>query len=290
MKTTRSHLLAPALFAAVVAISFAAVFFRKAQPTHPLVAAGIRLAIAAVLLSPFAVRSALKRRPGGRLLRRAVLAGLLYGVHFGAWVASLNMTSIAASVTLVTTTPLILAVLGAVTGKDRPDKRLWLSLFMAATGLIIIGGGAYGTQSGSLSGDGLALLGALAMALYMLVGRSLGEEMQLLVFSAIATAVGAVALLGSAAILGIPLKAASPEAFGYIALAAILPQLVGHSLLTWSLRYTRPSSVAMAVVGEPVGAAILGWIWIGERVEMPVMFGCAITLSAVILAIARRGK
>ena len=71
-------------------------------------------------------------------------------------------------------------------------------------------------------------------------------------------------------------------------LAALVPQLIGHNLLTWALRHTQPATVAMAVVAEPVGAAALGWIWLGESVTMPVAAGCALTLAAVILAIRAR--
>ncbi len=99
------RLLIPGLFVAVTAVSFAAIFFRKASPTHPLVAAGLRLAFASVLLSPWLL-SAWRR---GTLTRTVLLhgsvAGLFYGVHFGAWVSSLTLTSVAASVTLVTATP-----------------------------------------------------------------------------------------------------------------------------------------------------------------------------------------
>jgi len=281
----QSRLVAPALLTAVIAISFAAIFFRLAAPTHPLVASGIRLAVAAVILLPWTIKALLNGVLRGRLLRSAILAGLLYGVHFGAWVSSLTLTSVAASVTLVTTTPLLLAIVGVVTGRDRPDRRLWFALALAFSGLLLIGGGDVKLGSLVLAGDALALLGAMAMAGYMIVGRRLGDAMHLWAFSGVATGVGAIALLGTAAIAGIPIQAASWEAFGYLVLAAILPQLVGHNLLTWSLRYTRPAVVGMAVVGEPVGATLLSWWWLGEHVSFWIIAGCAVTIGAVILAI-----
>ncbi|HPQ69696.1 MAG TPA: DMT family transporter [bacterium] len=282
------RLVAPALLIAVGAISFAAIFFRLAAPTHPLVAAGLRLAIAAAILSPWTIRALYKRRLPGKTIRLAVIAGLLYGVHFGAWVASLNLTTIAASVTLVTTNPLILAVVGTLTGRDRPHKRLWIALALAFIGLLLIGGADWRLGSRALLGDALALLGALAMSGYLLVGRSLGESLDVWSFSGIATAVGAIVLLGGAGALGIAPLAASWHAFGFLVLAAILPQLVGHTLLTWSLRHAPPSVVAMAVVGEPVGATFLGWLLLGENVTGFIAAGCLITLIAVLAAIAQQ--
>jgi len=281
------RLVTPALLVAVVAISFAAIFFRLAAPTHPLVAAGLRLAVAAAILSPWTVRTLHCRRLPAKTIRLAVLAGLLYGVHFGAWVASLNLTTIAASVTLVTTNPLILAAIGTLTGRDRPHRRLWFALVLAVIGLLLIGGADWRLGSRALLGDALALLGALAMSGYLLVGRSLGERLDVWSFSGIATAVGAIVLLGSAGTLGIAPLATSWRAFGFLVLAAILPQLIGHTLLTWTLRHAQPSVVAMAVVGEPVGATFLGWLLLGESVTGFIATGCFLTLAAVLAAIVQ---
>ena len=285
----RQHRLVPAaLFVAVLSISLAASLFRKAAPTHPLVMAGVRLAVAALCLSPFVVRSFLTGRMKGRQFRLAVLAGFIYAVHFGAWVSSLTLTSVASSVTLVTTTPLLLGLLGLVTGRDRPDRKLWIALGIAAAGLTLIGWRDLHATPSALAGDALAFLGAGAIAAYMLTVRALGEEIDLWAFSGIATAVGAVALAGTAVVAGIPFEAASTEAFGYLVLAAVIPQLLGHNLITWVLRHVRPSTVAMAILGEPVGAALIAWVWLGEAVGPLAAAGCTVTLIAVGIAVWER--
>ncbi len=292
MATPRPHKLAvpAALFVAVLAISFAASFFRKAMPTHPLIMAGLRLTVAAACLAPFTLRGLYRGTLKGRPLRGGLLAGVLYGVHFGAWVTSLTLTSVAASVTLVTTTPLLLGVVGWLTGRDRPDRRLWIGLAVAATGLALIGGTDLMRGMDNLAGDGAALLGMAAIAGYFLVGRSLGDDFDLLAFSGLACAVGAATLLGTAALVGIPIAAASGEAMLWITLSALLPQLVGHNLLTWALRHATPSQVAMAVVGEPVGATFIGWLWLGEQVGWVEALGCGLTLVAVAVVVTGRER
>lgn len=287
MTPSKPHPLAVpvALFVAVVAISFAASFFRKAMPTHPLIMAGLRLTVAAVCLAPFTIRGLRRGSLRGGVLRGGLLAGVLYGVHFGAWVTSLTLTSVAASVTLVTTTPLLLGVVGWITGRDRPERRLWLGLAVAASGLALIGGNDLLRGASNLAGDGAALLGMAAIAGYFLVGRSLGSGFDLLAFSGLACAVGAATLLATASVLGIPVAPASSEAMLWITLSALLPQLVGHNLLTWALRHATPSQVAMAVVGEPVGATFIGWIWLGERIGAVEALGCGLTLVAVAVVV-----
>lgn len=277
-----------ALVIAVAAISFAAIFFRKASPTHPLTSAGVRLVIAAVALSPFVVRAWRAGRLPRKHVRAGLLAGVLYGVHFGAWVASLELTTVAASVTLVTATPLLLALAAVATGRDRPTGRLWVALGLAALGVAIIGGTDLGSSATALAGDGLALLGCAAIAGYLLIARGLGKSLDVLGFTGVATAVGGVLLLTVAVVCGVDPLPASGDAWMWLALAALIPQLVGHSLLTWSLRHTTPTVVGLSTVGEPVGSTLLG-VWL--LAEVPgglTLLGCGITLSAVVLALSAR--
>ena len=191
---------------------------------------------------------------------------------------------------MVTTTPLLLGVVGWLTGRDRPERRLWIGLAVAATGLALIGGTDLMRGMDNLAGDGAALLGMAAIAGYFLVCRSLGDDFDLLAFSGLACAVGAATLLITASLVGIPIAAASGEAMLWITLSALLPQLVGHNLLTWALRHATPSQVAMAVVGEPVGATFIGWLWLGERVGVIEALGCGLTLAAVAVVVTGRGQ
>jgi drug/metabolite transporter (DMT)-like permease len=274
-----------ALGVAIVSISFAAIFFRLASPTHPLVVAGTRLAIAAVLLAIPTVRAFRRGRMPSRIVGRAIFCGLLYGVHFGTWVSSLTMTSIASSVTLVTATPLLLALLSFATRKDRPERRHWLSIALALVGLSLIGWADLSLSHDALIGDGLALIGAVAMAFYLLLVRGAGAELDVFAFAGIATAVGAISLFGAALVLRVPIEFHSSESLLWAALAALVPQLIGHNLLMWALRHSTPTVVGITTVGEPVGASLLAWLWLGERPSTLVFAGCGITLAAVLLVL-----
>lgn len=278
-----------ALIVAVSAISFAAVFFRKAQPTHPLTSAAIRLSIASLVLAPWVVRGLRRSTLPRAHLRIACIGGLLYGLHFGAWVWSLGLTTVAASVTLVTATPLLLAIVALLTGTDRPNRRLWIALLLATVGVLLIGGYDLGSSSDALLGDLLALIGAAAMAGYLVLVRGMPGAVDVLAFSGVACFVGAVALWLTAAVSGVELAPASADAIGYLLLAALVPQIIGHGLLTWSLQHTTPVTVGIATVGEPVGASLLAFYWLGESVAPRVMLGCVVTLIAVVGAL-RTGR
>jgi drug/metabolite transporter (DMT)-like permease len=281
----------PLAFAvAIVSFSFAAIFFRLASPTHPLIVAGTRLAIASSILAVPTVRAFARARMSARIVRAGIVGGVLYGLHFGTWVTSLTMTGIASSVTLVTATPLLLAVLAFVTGRDRPARRHRISIALAMVGVTLIGWADLSLSHEALIGDALALGGAVTMALYLLLVRSLGPDLDVLAFAGIATAVGAISLFGAAVALGVPIRFASNESILWVALAALVPQLIGHNILMWALRHATPTAVGIATVGEPVGATLLGWLWLGEAPVIIVLIGCLVTLAAVVLSVRAPGK
>jgi len=277
---TSSRWLPVALTVAVVAISTAAVLFRMAPDVPPLTAAGDRLLLAGVLLALWVGPRRLAALPRGP----TALAGVLYAAHFGAWVASLGMTSIATSVTAVTTSPILLALWGLVTRRDAPTRRTLVALTLAAIGVVALALVNGDDRPAHGLGLALALAGAAPIAAYFWLGRSLGPELDALAFSSAATLIGGIVLLVLALIVGEPLVPTRWSEVGVIVGAAAVPQLVGHTLLTWSLRHATPTTVALATLGEPAGASILAALLIGEPLTWPAAIACAITLSGVALA------
>lgn len=287
-------LLVPGLALAVIAISFAAILFRAAPEMHPLSASGWRLVIAGLVLAPF-----MRHLPRGAV-GPALLAGLAYAVHFGSWVASLGLVSVLVSVTIVTTTPLVLALLGLVTGRDRPDACTLGGLALGAVGVVLLSLSGTDTHAGaSVDGVLLALLGALAMAAYLLVARRVTRAASegavhpvrsSLALSGVAALVGGATLLVTAAAAGAPVLPASAHEAWIVIGAAALPQLVGHTLLTWALTRTTPTVVALTTLGEPVGAALLAALLLDEPLTTIGVLACALTLAGVAAALSPHGE
>ncbi|MEO7911738.1 MAG: DMT family transporter, partial [Roseiflexaceae bacterium] len=156
------------LLAGVLLVASASIMIRQAQllgVPSPVIAVG-RVGFAALLLSPIAfVRARSELRT---LHRRDVLLGLGSGVclalHFSAWVASLEYTSVASSAALVTTNPLWIALASMLLFRQRFSTLTWLGVLLTIGGSVLIAISDSDGSSGShaLLGDGLALLGAPA--------------------------------------------------------------------------------------------------------------------------------
>jgi drug/metabolite transporter (DMT)-like permease len=282
------------LAVAIVAISGAAVFIRYAEAPGVVVAAW-RMAIAALVLAPVTAR-ALRRTPLTPATRwPTIAAGVLLAVHFAAWISSLSYTSVAASVALVSTTPLWVALLGWAFLRRAPTLSVLLGVLLAVAGGAVIAFGDFvgaapaDTAPEPLLGDALALIGAVAMAGYLLLGRTaqrrgLGVD----AYAGVAYAVAAICLLPLPALIGVSYLDYPTATFGWILALALVPQLVGHTGINFAMRHLDPTRVATATLLEPVGAALLAVLLFAEVPGAVTVIGALTLLAGVFITVRTR--
>jgi drug/metabolite transporter (DMT)-like permease len=291
---SRAHV-ATVLAVAILAISMAAVFIRLAEAPGVVIAAW-RMVIASVVLLPITVR-ALRRTP----LRRAnawptLWAGLLLGVHFATWISSLSFTTVAASVSLVATTPLWVALMGWAFLRRAPTLTVLLGVLVAVAGGAVIAfgdllGDAPATTAPSpLLGDALALIGAIAIAGYLLLGRTAQQRgLGVDAYAGVAYAVAALVLMPLPAIAGLSYLDYPIATFGWILALALVPQLIGHTGINYAMRHLDPTRVATATLLEPLGAALLALAVFAEVPSPATAIGAAIVLVGVLMTV-RTGR
>ena len=276
----------------VLAVSFSAIFIRLAQTEQAvpsLAIAAWRTAIATLLLLPLAL---LRRRPELRRLKTAdwllaALSGLMLGIHFGTWITSLAYTSIASSAVLVSTSPLWVGVAAPFVLHEPLTRWLKIGLSLAFMGSVVIalGDGLQLTDSGgAMLGNGLALLGAVAMAVYYLIGRRLRQRLSLLSYTTVVYGIAALTLIAYSLISQVPLLGYSPTAYGLFVLMAVFPQLIGHSSFNWALAYLPATFVAVTIISEPVGATLLGVLILGEVPAGVTIAGSLVVLLGILVA------
>ena len=269
------------LAAGVAAVSWAAPLIRLAE-APAIVIAALRLSIAA---PPVLGAAAWRRRDELRRLRRddllvLALSGLALAGHFGFWVASVQRTSVVTSVVLVAMQPLFVAVGGWLLLGERPGRAISMAIAIAIVGSLLLAGADLGDR-GSLVGDLFAVIGAALAGAYLLAGRRLRPRLSNLSYIAVVNTVAAVALLLALLVSGEAVAGHTRDAYLYIVLLALVPQLIGHSSLTWALGSLPAVVVAIAILGEPVGATLLAATLLDEPPTLLESLGAAVVLLGV---------
>lgn len=286
------------LMAGIAAVSFASIFIRFAQNADvpSLVIAAGRLTIAALILTP--VTWLRHRDEIRRLTRRDWLligvSGLFLAIHFATWVTSLEFTAVLISVVLVTSGPIWVAILEAIFLRSRIGMWVIVGIVIAIIGGAIIGiptDGAHLTlDNDTLIGGGLALLGAITVSVYVVIGRTLRPRVSILPYIWLVYGVAAIVLLLAVVATGTPITASDPSGYLWIIVMALVPQLIGHSSFNYALGYLPATVVSIATQVEPIGSAIAAFVLFSEVPTAAQLVGSAVLVVGVAIAVLGQGR
>lgn len=289
------------LILGVFAVSTAAIFIRFAQSDVPsLTVAAYRLTFASLLIAPFVLRQPDRRAELRALTRRdlvlALLSGAFLALHFATWITSLEKTSVASSVVLVTTTPLWVALISPLALRESVGRGAVMGLLLALFGGIIVGlsdaceWNTAGLQCTGLSalwggeaflGNFLALFGAWMAAAYLTIGRRVRARLSLWSYAVLVYGMAAVILMSFAILAGAPLNGFAPQTWLWLLLLALVPQVIGHSAFNWVLAYLPASFVAVTLLGEPIGSSILAYFLLRETPSGLELLGAILILAGI---------
>lgn len=286
----------------ILAVSTGSIFVRYAQGMVPsLVIAAYRLFLATLILSPLALirhrgdLQHLDRRQSGL----ALLSGAFLALHFATWISSLEYTSVASSVVLVSTAPLWVALLSPFTLKEPLTRPIFWGLALAFTGGVVVGlsdscsfdsGGLYCPafsdfiRGQAFVGDLLALVGAWMAAGYLIIGRRLRSGIKLVPYIFVVYGMAALVLIGLMLMAGESAVGYPIQAYWLFLFLALIPQLLGHSSFNWALGYLSASYVSITLLGEPIGSAVLAYFWLGEIPKPLMVFGAILILAGIYIA------
>jgi drug/metabolite transporter (DMT)-like permease len=254
-----------AIAAGVIAVSFSSLFVRLSS-APPLITASYRLLFTFLLVAPYTLikhrteLAALKLRESGL----AALSGLFLALHFATWFTSLSYTSIASSVVIVTIQPVFVVIGSWLFFRERISRISVIGGLLALSGSFIIGAGDFRLGREAFYGDLLALLAAVFVAGYMIVGRKLRAKVALSAYTFVVYGSSALTLVIISSCYSLPFTP-YPTADWLLFLAlALVCTVGGHTIFNWVIRYVPASTVAVCILGESLGAIIWGAIFLKE--------------------------
>jgi drug/metabolite transporter (DMT)-like permease len=278
-----------ALVGATVAVSVSAILIRQAS-TDAATVVWLRMALAAFILAPWAVPQLRHRASGGGRGDAALTAaaGVLLAVHFLTWTASLAYTTVAASVLLVSLHPLIVAPLGAHLHGDPVGARVATGIALAVAGTAVTCAGAFSTGGAALGGDLLALVGGVALAGYLLIGRGRRRHGGVAAYSAVVYAIVSAAGVGVATAGGTLHVPSARTLLACVGLAVVCT-IGGHTVFNWTLHHLPASTVSLSFLGEPPLAALFAFVVLGQTPSISTIAGGSLILTGLAAGASAHG-
>ena len=276
-----------AIAAAIVAVSTASILIRWSD-SDAFTIAFYRLGFATLIILPFALLD--RTTPLRSLLRRDVLLmagiGVVLAAHFALWITSLKTAgvTVASSVVLVTSHPVMVALVSHFLLKERVSRMTAAGIALGFAGVVGIAVADLGVSTTTLGGDLAALGGGLMAGIYFLAGRRLRQRVSLPVYAFVVYGTAALAMFVLALGTGrlAPVGDVRRELLLFGAMA-IIPQIGGHTLYNWSLRFVTAPVVSVSLVGEPIGSSLLAWALLGEVPSNLVAIGALLALAGIFL-------
>jgi drug/metabolite transporter (DMT)-like permease len=260
------------LFISVISVSFAAIFIVSTD-APPLTIAFYRMLFTTLIILPILLSSKISKNELKNLPKKniviMIIIGIILALHFSLWITSLKLTSIASSVILVASHPIIVGPISHYFLKEKLSLINIIGITFAISGVIILVYGNYGLSSitiDTIEGNILALLGGVAAAFYIIGGRVIRKTTSAVTYVFIVYSVSTVVLFFICLIFNSPLFNLNIIDYQIILLMALVSGIFGHTLYNWVLKYIKTSVVSVALLGEPIGSTFFAFIipWISQ--------------------------
>ena len=277
-----------ALFISVVSVSFAAIFIVSVDAPS-LSIAFFRLLFTTMLILPVVLlhkktRDELKTLPRWTLYTMIGI-GVVLAAHFALWITSLEFTSVASSVILVTAHPIIVGPISHFFLKERLSFANIMGIIISFSGVIVLVYGNYGfaTSIDTLEGNLLAWAGGVAAGLYILGGRHLRCQISVIPYVFVVYTIATIVLFIFCLMANISFSFISQRDIFIIFSMAVISGIFGHTLYNWSLAQVRASVASVALLGEPIGSSLFAFIlpWINQIPSIYTIIGGTIIILGI---------
>ena len=280
-----------ALIIGVISVSTSAIFVKLTSAPSGVIAF-YRLFFSVLLMLPvFLLRyvSELKFITKQDWIKSSI-SGVFLAFHFILWFESLNFTSVACSTVLVTLQPLFAFIGTYILFKERLSKKAILCGITAVIGSVVISWGDFAISGNALIGDMLALIACALITVYLLFGQTVRQRLSLITYTFVVYSISSITLLIYVLLMDEPLVGYDLSNWMFFILLAIIPNLLGHTLFNWSLKWLSTSIISIAILFEPVGATILAYLILNETIYWSQTIGGLIVITGIIFFLITEKK
>ncbi|MFI7211028.1 DMT family transporter [Micromonospora maritima] len=230
--------------------------------------------------------------PGRREGLYCVLSGVALAAHFATWMPSAQLTTVAAATALGATQPVWQGLIARWQGRRLPVA-VWAGIGVAVLGAALATGADFAVSGRAFGGDLLAVAGGMFAAVYTAFGERARASISTTTYTTICYGVCAVILLVVCLLGGVRLR--GWDGGTWLAILGLVAgaQLLGHSMFNYALHRVSATTVSVLILLEAPGAALIGWVWLGQLPRPLALPGLALLLAGVAVVVlggARAGR
>ncbi|MFQ6386712.1 DMT family transporter [Priestia aryabhattai] len=273
------------LLIGVLAVSFSSILIKWSDAPASILGM-YRLLFTVLLFLPFLpwrkMKTLFKNSTVKEWLMLAV-SGVFLGLHFLFWMESFSHTTVASAMILTALEPVFVVIGACFLFKEKTSKVGIISILIAVSGSVIIASGDIGISKTALYGDLLSVLGTVAVSVHMLAGQELCRKMPSIIYSFAVFLIGGLVLFFYNVWTHVSLTQYDSKDWWIFLLLALIPNIFGHALFNWLLKYVGATTISMAILGEPIGAIILAYFLLGEMTTASQLVGGMIVMISVMI-------
>ena len=271
----------PALIAANALLAFGPVLVRLSD-VGPIASAFWRMAIALPVLGAAAVWTG-RGRPTGMtpmLIVIIVASGILFAADLASWHLGIVRTKAANATLFGNSASLLFPLYGFAVARAWPTRKQGAALLLAALGAAVLMGRSAELSHESLIGDLLSVLAGIFYAAYFIAIARARETLAPLPLLALSTLASAAPLLIAALAMG---ETVLPHNWWPLIALSVASQIIGQGLMVRALGNTSPLIIGLALLTQPVVAALTGYLVFHEMLGPLDLVGAVMIAMALVL-------
>jgi drug/metabolite transporter (DMT)-like permease len=270
------------------------VIFIKASTEHALLVAAYRLFVAAFVLMPFMLRDLkkLKEKFSLKLLRPSIAPGLTLGLHLITWIIGARMTLAAHSTLIVNMVPVIMPIFLFAFSREIINSREIVGTVFAISGVIILGWTDFRFSKEMLSGDLICFLSMILFTVYLALARKNKDHQSMFLYVVPLYFIAGLFSMAISLFFINPVKSYALDNVLYILGLGIIPTVIGHSILNYSMKHFRGQLVSIINLSQFIFASVMGYFLLGEIVRINFFISGMLVAGGAFIVIwnFKRGK
>ena len=268
------------LAVALVSVSTSSILVRYLPALPAIVIAFWRMALASAVFGGYNLF-----RPQGGLpsehKKPILLAGVFLGLHFACFFSAVKLTTIANATLLGTLAPVFTVFIETVFLKRKVSIKIFCGILVAFFGIIIINWKGLGLYGANTIGNFLALVGSFFIALVFILAERIRQNTSITIYCREIYFYAACTLFLISVLFRLPVFSFNIFEFTLLISLAFIPTIFGHSLLSYVVKYTSPSTVASVPLGEPILASCFAWLLFSEKIPPLIFIGGCLILAGL---------